>query len=88
MHTVELLEQAIDAAQRLGYGVRHEWLGGSGGGACEFGGRKWIFVDLALSAAEQLDQVVAALESDPALARLELPRALSSLLAARRRRAA
>jgi hypothetical protein len=65
MRTVELLERALAAAKSLGYGVRHEYLGGAGGGACEFGGRKWIFVDLALSTEEQLEQVIAALRGEP-----------------------
>ncbi|MCA9119907.1 MAG: hypothetical protein H6822_00910 [Planctomycetaceae bacterium] len=67
MHTVQLLEQCCDVAKLLGYQIRHEWLGGSGGGACEFGGRKWIFVDLALNADEQLAQVTDALQLDPGL---------------------
>jgi len=67
MHTVELLEQAMEVARQLGYGTRQEWLGGSGGGACEFGGHKWIFVDLALNVVEQLDQVTAAIRRDPAI---------------------
>ena len=61
MHTVDLLEQACEIAEQLGYHTRQEWLGGSGGGACEFAGRKWIFVDLALSVFEQLEQVTEAL---------------------------
>jgi hypothetical protein len=65
VRTVELLEKALAVAQSLGYGVRHEYLGGAGGGVCEFGARKWIFVDLALSADEQLEQVIEALRSDP-----------------------
>ncbi len=73
MHTVELLEQAIDTAVRLGYSIRHEFLGGVGGGGCEFGGRKWIFVDLALGPFEQLDQVCNALTSDPGIHVVELP---------------
>jgi hypothetical protein len=40
-------------------------LGGSGGGACEFGGRKWLFVDLALTVDEQLDQIGRVLRADP-----------------------
>lgn len=67
MHTVELLDQALEAARRLGYGVRQEWLGGVGGGRCQFAGRRWIFVDLALNVVEQLDQVVGALKSDPGI---------------------
>jgi hypothetical protein len=65
MHTVELLERLKDLAEAAGYTVRHEWLGGAGGGACEFAGRKWIFVDLSLSVVEQLDQLAAALRDDP-----------------------
>ncbi len=80
MHTVEQLEQSLALAERLGYSIRHEWLGGTGGGACEFGGRKWIFVDLALNVVEQLDQVTEALASDPALHLMDMPPAMQSLL--------
>ena len=84
MRTVELLDQALDAAMELGYRVRHEWLGGSGGGACEFGGRRWIFIDLALSAEEQLEQVGQVLRSDPGVHLLELSSGLRRLLDHRR----
>ena len=67
MHTVEMLERLKELAEDAGYTVRHEWLGGVGGGACQFAGRKWIFVDLSLSVVEQLDQVALALEDDPAV---------------------
>ena len=66
MHTVEILERLKEVAENAGYTVRHEWLGGAGGGACHFAGKKWIFVDLSLSVVEQLDQVAAALKDDPA----------------------
>ena len=33
MHTVEMLDQALDLAGRLGYTVRQEWLAGGGGAA-------------------------------------------------------
>ena len=84
MHTVELLEEALSIAEFLGYEIRHEWLGGSGGGACEFGGKKWIFVDLALNAIEQLEQVSAALKSDPAFHTVELSPAITEALDLRR----
>jgi hypothetical protein len=84
MHTVELLEHMKLAAERAGYTVRLEWLGGAGGGACEFAGRKWIFVDLALSVVEQLDQVTTALKDDPAVRVLELPSPVRGQLALRR----
>jgi hypothetical protein len=67
MHTVDLLEQAITATEELGYRIRHEWLGGVGGGACEFGGRRWLFIDLALSVDEQFEQVCQVLRNDPGI---------------------
>ncbi|MHB0955357.1 MAG: hypothetical protein ACYC6N_14395 [Pirellulaceae bacterium] len=84
MHTVELLEQACMLAEQLGYRTRQEWLGGTGGGACEFGGRKWIFVDLALSVVEQLEQVTEALRRDPGIYLIELSPALGQVLGIRK----
>ena len=83
MHTVELLEQALQVADQLGYSIRHEWLGGAGGGACEIRGRKWLFVDLALNAVEQLEQVAAVLRADAAIYAVELPPAMRRLLGVR-----
>jgi hypothetical protein len=84
MHTVELLERLKELAEAAGYTVRHEWLGGAGGGACQFAGRKWIFIDLSLSVVEQLDQITAALESDPAIAALTAPAPVARYLGLRR----
>jgi hypothetical protein len=86
MHTVERFERLRELAEEAGYTVRQEWLGGVGGGACEFAGRKWIFVDLSLSAVEQLDQLGGALRDDPTIA--ALTRGGSIALAGGRRRAA
>jgi len=61
MHTVELLKEALDTARRLGYEVRQDWLGGNGGGHCLVRGRKWILLDVAQSADEQLGVVLDAL---------------------------
>jgi hypothetical protein len=72
MHTVELFEQLVQTAQRLGYQVRQEYLGGIGGGQCEVAGKKSIFIDLALNSAEQLDQLIEALQEDPAIYTLSL----------------
>lgn len=83
MHTVELLEQACELAERLGYKTRQEWLGGSGGGACEFAGQKWIFIDLALNAVEQLEQVSEALREDPGIYLLRLAPHMRQLLGIR-----
>ncbi len=84
MRTVELLEQCCETAEQLGYQIRHEWLGGSGGGACEFGGRKFIFVDLALNTEEQLAQVTEALQQDPGVHLCSLSGKLSRHLGVKR----
>lgn len=84
MHTVEMRERMIRLAEDLGYSVRQEWLGGAGGGLCEFGGRRHIFLDLALSAVEQLDQLAAALSQDPAIHSIKLPAQLQPVLGIRR----
>jgi hypothetical protein len=86
MSTVELLEQALALAKRLGYVVRQEWLGGSGGGACEVKGQKLLFLDLAQSPLDHLDQVVDMLRREAEAGNLPLPQPLQDLL--KRRRAA
>lgn len=65
MHTLDLMELAIATAERMGYRVRREWLGGAAGGRCEFGGKRWIFLDSSLNQLEQLDQLREALASAP-----------------------
>ena len=66
MHRVERIECLLEEAVQRGYAIRQEWLGGRGGGACEIAGRKHLFVDLALSAADQLAQISEALDVQPA----------------------
>jgi hypothetical protein len=61
MHLVDVLEEALQLAQSSGFEVRQEWLNEKGGGACRIGERCVLFVDLSLTAQEQLEQVVAAL---------------------------
>jgi hypothetical protein len=84
MHTVELLEEALRAAEQLGYQIRQEWLGGSGGGDCEIKGRRWLFLDLALSPADQFELVLQALRRHPEAASLHLPRQLRERLQVRK----
>ncbi len=84
MHTVDLLDEAVALAERLGYRVRNEWLGGSGGGGCEVRGSRWIFLDLALGPAEQLEQVLATLRREPAVATLPMPQPLRDCLLLRK----
>jgi hypothetical protein len=56
--------EAVDAAKRLGYEVRQDWLGGDGGGHCLVRGRKWLLLDLAQTADEQLEVVGDALRGE------------------------
>ena len=79
MHTVELLHYATELARTMGYEIREEWLGGTGGGSCEFGGRKWIFLDIAHNPMEQLEKVTDVLCQDPAIQLIELPSPLRKL---------
>ena len=58
MHTIDILEEALQLAVVSGWQVRHEWLGGARGGACRLGRSHLLFVDRSLTAEEQLDQVL------------------------------
>ena len=55
-------------------------MGGVGGGSCEVGGKKCIFIDLALNSDEQLEQVVEALQEDPAIYTASMPEAVADLV--------
>ena len=65
MHTVAMLNEALRVAAKLGYHVRQESLGAVSSGCCEYGGRRWIFLNLGDGPAEQFAQLVAVLQSDP-----------------------
>ena len=51
------LRTLVVGAKEAGIQIRSEWLGGETGGACELGEQRWIFIDLSLSIAEQVNQV-------------------------------
>jgi hypothetical protein len=61
-NSVDLLEKAIDCAKSLGIAVRTEVLDGGTGGYCRIGSKAYIFLDQALTAAEQLDIVMQVLQ--------------------------
>ena len=83
MHTVELLNEAVRAAKRLGYEVRQDWLGGDGGGHCLVRGRKWLLLDVAQSADEQLEVVADALRGEIGAIRvIQSPELVDRLVAA------
>ena len=54
MNTVRELEEKLESLRRLGYEVHYDWFGGTGGGACQLGQRKCLFLDLALGAIDHL----------------------------------
>jgi hypothetical protein len=85
--TLARLDLALKVSQDLGYTIRQEFLGGSGGGACELRGRKYLFVDLALHVTEQLEQVCEALRDDPRLLSATIPVELRADLVAPRQKA-
>ncbi len=87
MHTADLLELAVASVESLGYLVRWEWLGGSGGGGCELRGRKCLFLDLAQDPAEQLAAALEVLSSEGCLRPLLLPAALAPLVKPQRKAA-
>lgn len=66
MRTVEKLEELTALAERMGYQIRYEPLAGTGG-VCEYGGKRWLFVDLNLTVTERLDLITDALMADPSL---------------------
>jgi hypothetical protein len=84
MHTVEILDQALDLASRLGYTVRQEWLAGAGGGGCELKGRRLFFLDLDLAPDEQLDQLLKTLRHEPEAVNLPMPHELREMLKVRK----
>jgi hypothetical protein len=84
MHTVEMLEQGLDLAARLGYQIRQEFLGGNGGGGCVLKGKKIFFLDLGLDPSEQLDEVIETLRHDPQAQQLPMPYQLRDMLAMRK----
>jgi hypothetical protein len=84
MHTVEMLEEALDLATRVGYTVRQEWLAGAGGGGCELKGRKLFFLDLDLGPDEQLEQALEVLRHKPDAVTCSMPQELRDLLKVRK----
>ncbi|NLX97691.1 MAG: hypothetical protein GXY83_16100 [Rhodopirellula sp.] len=84
MHTVDLLQEALKIAGQLGYRIRQEWLGGSGGGGCEIRGRRHLFLDLALTPADQLEIVLQVIQRHPEAASSAMPPQLKTLIQAKR----
>ena len=84
MHTVELLERALQLAGRLGFRVREECVGGNGGGSCVLRGQKWLFLDPTLDISDQLELTCQALQADPGIHAIAVPVELAVLLRIRK----
>lgn len=82
MHSLEILQEALRVAKRLGYGIRQEWIG-SGGGVCQIRGRRWLFVDLSQSVNEQLALVCDVLRQHPQIGEVAMSDALRRYLSRR-----
>lgn len=67
MSTIEKIDNLIAIANKLGYEVRYDYFGGTGGGVCEFPGKKILFMDLALTSTEQLEMLQNTLSENPLL---------------------
>ena len=84
MHTIELLDEGSKTLERLGYRVRIEALDSGEGGVCEFGGRKWLFLDAGAAPLERLHAVLEVLRGEFYIDRVPMSAALRSLVAAER----
>lgn len=72
MSTIQQIDQLVEIAQQLGYRIRYDYFGGTGGGVCEFSGNKWLFLDLALTSAEQLEHLQNTLANEPLLTTINI----------------
>lgn len=84
MHSLDLLQIALDTAKRHGFSIRREWLGGVAGGKCRIGNKKILFVDISLSVLEQLQQVTSSLATETNLSLSDLDPALARVIRATR----
>jgi hypothetical protein len=84
VHSVELLEQALQAARQLGFRIREDVLDGCGGGACQIKGQRWLFLDPSLSTRERLELVLDALAAVPGPVENDLPPPLARVIHSRR----
>lgn len=80
MNHVHHLDEWLSIAQRLGYQIRYDYFGGTGGGVCQFNGKKWLFIDLALSPQDQLELVANALGNDALLDTIPLTDEMRQLI--------
>ncbi len=61
------LERVLELAEQLGLTIRHEPLGGDGGGLCRIRGQNVLFVDTSADAATRLERSLEALARIPGI---------------------
>jgi len=74
---VEQIEAWTEVAEKLGVQIRYDHLTGAGG-VCEFGGQRWLFVNVTLSAVEQLELMQESLRDEPLLSTMALPASIAA----------
>jgi hypothetical protein len=79
MHSVDLLEEALEALRQLGFRIREDLLEG-GGGVCHIKGKPWLFLDCGQSPREQLELACEALAAEPQAVHLALSPPLRRVL--------
>lgn len=82
MNVVEQTDKLIELAQAMGYQVRYDYFGGTGGGFCQVNGKKWLFIDLALNGVEQLEYLQKGLSEHPEIVQFSANPFVQSLLKA------
>ncbi len=57
MEIQDLLTLAKQIARNLGFHIRQDLLDGQQGGMCEFGGKRWIILDVGQNSLEQIHAI-------------------------------
>ena len=76
----QLLAEAIELAETLGYRVRQEYLDGAGGGHCILSMHKMLLLDVTQPTEEQLNDVTDALRGEDQLWKHQLSPQLAQRL--------
>ncbi len=81
MTNSQLLAEALQLAERQGYRLRHDHLGGSGSGFYQLRDIWWLVIDVAQPVDEQLREVALAIKAREISAEAPLSQPLTEYLA-------
>ncbi len=73
MEIQQMLTLAKQTAGDLGFSIRQDLLDGQSGGMCEFGGKRWIILDVGQNSLEQLHAIGNALKFADSLDTQQIP---------------